>query len=286
MCKTLSFIALIILLLGSSALAQAKRKPRVAPKQKPVPVETTTTEIKTETPAVSAPAKKNERTENAQMQMPDATAPQKKNNNRGENAVNNSPAATPFAYEFSQPQFVISKVVIEHDANGKGKITFEKQNVGEPVSDPLEISAKSLENIKRLWTELNFLDSTEDYQSTKYKYPHLGVMKLRQEQNSKKREATFDWTENKLAKDLTDEYKKLTEQFIWLFEMNLARENQPLSAPQLVDRFESLLRRNQISDPQQMLPYLREVSDDERLPLIARNHTAKLIKNIEKQKEK
>lgn len=280
-------LALAIATLSVTADAQAKRKPR--PKVKPKTVQTQTApEVKTETvteTVVPPPAKKNERAETAQSQTTDNTAPQKKNNVRGATAKTTVAVAMPFAYEFSQPQFVVNKVVIEHDANGTGKITFEKMNVGEPITDPVEIAPKALEKIKGLWNELNFLDSTEDYQSAKYKYPHLGVMKLRQQNGDKKREATFDWTENKAAKDLTDEYKKLTEQFIWLFDMNLARENQPLNAPRLVDALESLLRRNLISDPKQMLPYLREVADDERIPLVARNQAGRIAQRIEKQKE-
>jgi hypothetical protein len=35
-----------------------------------------------------------------------------------------------------------------------------------------------------------------------------------------------------------------------------------------------------------MIPFLKELSDDERIPLISRNHAAKLIKQIEKTVEK
>lgn len=281
--KKFGFILIALLFAFSlSASAQTKRKPR----SKTTPPKTTPPKVaedKIETPAVETPPKKNER---ADAVPSENTIPPKKNNSRETTKTNQpAPAPMPFVYEFKQPQFQVTSVVIEHDANGKGKITFQKQDLNEPLTDPIEISAARLEKIKNLWNELNFLDSTENYQSPEHDYAHLGTMKLRRQEGERRREAEFNWTENKIARELTDEYKKLTEQFVWIFDMNLSRENQPLNSPQLVDRLESLLNRQMISDPKQMLPFLRQVSDDERLPLIARNHTSKLIQKIEKQKE-
>jgi uncharacterized protein (UPF0147 family) len=53
-----------------------------------------------------------------------------------------------------------------------------------------------------------------------------------------------------------------------------------------MDRLDSLLKRDEISDPSQMLPLLKELSNDERIPLIARNKAARIIKEIEKKAEK
>jgi hypothetical protein len=61
-----------------------------------------------------------------------------------------------------------------------------------------------------------------------------------------------------------------------------ARENQPLNAPKLMEQLESLLNRNELSDPYQLVPLLREITTDERLPLIARNHAGRLLKRIQK----
>ena len=66
--------------------------------------------------------------------------------------------------------------------------------------------------------------------------------------------------------------------------MNVARVNRPLDAPNLVDAVDSYYKRNELSDPVQMIPYLKEVSLDERIPLIARNHATRLIGQIEKER--
>ncbi|MEP6925134.1 MAG: hypothetical protein ABI954_11765 [Pyrinomonadaceae bacterium] len=282
----------ILSVLTVTAVAQTRRKPR----PKSVPKAATTTQTATPSAEVAGdealtsikvPAKKNERAENSMpTESNETTVPQKKNTQvNGANKANAAASQLPFNYEFAQPKFYITRVVIEHNAQGKGKITFQKQDLSDSLTDPLTISDKVLEKIQNLWTKLNLIESTENYQSPERNYAHLGTMKLRRWQGDMVREVEFNWTENQTVKDLTDEYKKLTEQYLWIFDMNVARENQPLNSPQLADRLNSLLNRNQISDPKQMLAYLHEVVDDERLPLIARNHTTKLIQRIEKLKE-
>jgi hypothetical protein len=43
-----------------------------------------------------------------------------------------------------------------------------------------------------------------------------------------------------------------------------------------------MMKRNAISDPQQLLPLLKDLTTDERIPLIARNHAQRLIQKIQK----
>jgi len=66
-------------------------------------------------------------------------------------------------------------------------------------------------------------------------------------------------------------------------DIAVARESQPLNAPKLMEEFETQLRRNGLSDPLQMVPLLEDISTDEHLPLIARNHALRLLKKINKK---
>ena len=36
--------------------------------------------------------------------------------------------AVKYTYEFSQPKFFVKHIVLEHDANGRGTVTFERLN--------------------------------------------------------------------------------------------------------------------------------------------------------------
>lgn len=208
-----------------------------------------------------------------------------KHNTRPEIVASSAPIAsdkkTLYSYEFNQPEFFIRHIVIEHGADGRGRITFEKKNEETPVVEPIELSASSLARIAALWESLRFLESQEDYQANR-QFAHLGTMRLKMEQDSRKRTAEFNWTNNKEAGALAREYRRVGDQAILVFDISIARESQPLNMPKLMEQFEGMLRRDDLSDPNQLIPLLKEISTDEHVPLIARNHALRLIKKIEK----
>ncbi len=267
-------LALLLVFASQFVFAQ-KRKPTAAPKKAPA-----STQTKTETPEIvptaEPPAKKNERPEGTQDRV----------NNRSAAAgpVTEKSIVPAYHYEFTQPEFVISKIIIEHDEAGKGKISFTKKGYDDLISDPIQLSDKTLAKVNEILGALNFLASNENYQYEK-DFSHLGTIIFRLTRDGKTRSATFNWTQNKDAKLLMDEYRKISNQFIWMFDILLARENQPLESPHLMDSLASMIRRNEISDPKQMAPFLRSLVNDERMPLIARNHAGKLVKQLEKEKK-
>jgi len=98
----------------------------------------------------------------------------------------------------------------------------------------------------------------------------------------RKRIAQFNWSSNSTAQSLTQEYRRVADQAIFVFDISVARENQPLNAPTLMSQLESLYRRNGLSDPKQLVPLLKELRTDEHIPLIARNQADRLLKKIDK----
>jgi hypothetical protein len=186
-----------------------------------------------------------------------------------------------YVYEFQQPQFYIRHIIIKHDATGHGEISFERQGDTEPLVDPLELSESARTRIIGLWEALRFLDSSENYQ-TERQYPHLGTMKLKMKRGTQERVAEFNWTNDPNAKALTDEYRRASNQAIFVFDITVARQNQPLDSPKILDRLDNYISRNEISDPHQLIPLLRELNTDERLPLLARNHAERILKKLEK----
>ena len=267
--------ALLLLAIASvlPTFAQTrKRKP--APKKTTVP-----TQPKVVKQSVPPPTKKNER-------PVEATDDQSQERPNKRPSANTGTRADTFIvthhYEFSQPEFTISKILIEHDESGKGKLSFMKKGYDELVSDPIQVSSKTLERINGALNALNFLASNENYQYEK-DFSHLGTVIFRLTRDDKTRKTTFNWTQNKDAKLLMDEYRKIGNQFIWMFDISVSRENQPLESPKLMDSLESMIRRNEISDPNQMVQFLQTLVNDERIPLIARNHAGKIVKQVEKE---
>lgn len=225
-------------------------------------------------PNVAAQSKVNERGQEPAPASPSASPAQRRQENK-------KPAdTTRYFYEFTQPDFFVRHIVIEHDAAGRGKITFERKGEETSVEEPVELSMGALGRVLGAWTELRFLESTENYQADK-QFPHLGTMRLKMERDAQKRTAEFNWTNNKTAFLLANEYRRVADQAILIFDISVARQTQPLATPKLMDEFEMQVKRNGLSDPQQMVPLLNDISTDEHLPLIARNHALRLIKKLE-----
>jgi hypothetical protein len=266
--RTTFFIA-VILIIASVADAQTRRRTRTKTTK---PAATST--VPAPTPSVSP--------EEPALKQPEPKRNERPAETRTAAAVLQKIEPTYF-YDFSQPEFQISRIAIEHDDRGRGTITFTKKPFAETISDPLQVSSAALERIDAAYAALNFLASRESYQYEK-DYSHLGVSTFRLKREGRERTAVFNYTVNKDAKVLADEYRKIGNQFIWVFDITVARENQPLEAPRLLDALDALMRRNEISDPAQLLPLLNDLADDERIPLIARNHARKLAEKIGKKK--
>jgi hypothetical protein len=190
-------------------------------------------------------------------------------------------AAVRYSYEFKQPEFNVSRILIEHDAAGRGQISFVRKDSAELFTDPLEISPAALARITAAWDALKFLDSNANYQDEK-QFPHLGTMTLRMRQGTRERTAEFNWTHDEQVNALVKEYRGIGEQQLFIFDVTLARQYQPSDTIKIFKRLEILLDRKELSDIAQLVPLLRDLTTDERIPLMARNHVTRLLKKIEK----
>jgi hypothetical protein len=186
-----------------------------------------------------------------------------------------------YVYEFEQPDFIIYHIRIEHDAAGRGRILFERRTDAEPITEPFQLSEAALGRVSALWKALNFLDSNAVYQSPKA-LPNIGTTRLRMTHGGRERTAEFNYSHDRDASALANEYRRAADQVMFVFEIEVARESQPLNAPKLMSRLDVMITRGGLSDAQQLIPLLRELNTDERLPLIARNHAGRLLKKLEK----
>lgn len=256
-------ISLFLLLLGSLSNAQTKKtkkaaKPKSAPAATPKPAPEPPAEI---------PVKRNERPANEKA-----------------NSRNGAPVYSPvYFYEFTRPGFLYERIMIEHDEVGKGKISFLKDGFDEMINDPIQLSPVTMKNLTDTFASLNFLASNENYQ-TERDHSNMGNVSITVKKQGRERTAKYNWSENKQAKFLMDEYRRIANEYTWKFEIALARENQPLMSPDLMNKLDSYIKQKEISDPMHLLTLLTELSTDERLPLIARDHAERLVKQIEKAK--
>jgi hypothetical protein len=261
-----TFLTIVLCLAAFAFAVEAQSTRRIVRTASPKPAATPGAAVADPTPTPSA--KRNERPQNG-----------------GDGSAKSKAAFTPsFIYEFDQPNFDVSHVVIQHDESGNGKISFMKRGLDAPESEPISLTKVTMDKIKSALAALNFLDSTEVYQTAR-DYSHMGNVSITYRKEGHERTAKYNWTDNKDAKALMDEYRRISNQYVWQFDMSVSRENQPLNAPSLMDALDSYFRRGEISDPPQMIPLLKELSNDERIPLIARNHATRLVEKIEKEKK-
>lgn len=192
-----------------------------------------------------------------------------------------APTSVSYSYEFNQPNFNIRRIVIRHDAEGRGQVSFARKDSEELFTDPLQISPVALARILAAWEALKFLDSDTNYQDEK-QFPHLGTMTLAMKHGTRERKAEFNWTHDVAVNALVKEYRGIGEQQLFIFDVTLARQYQPSDTVKIFKRLESLLGRDELSDTAPLIPVLRDLSTDERIPLMARNHATRLLKKIEK----
>ncbi len=256
----------LALILATPALLFGQRRKAVTTKPVPTPV------------ATPAPTPKA-----TPQPTPDAI---KKNGRPSEVRANSAATGyTPvYVYTFDRPGFAYSSIRIEHDEDGRGRIWFKPDKEDQPFDDPLELSPGTLTLLKNAFTELNFLDSTEEYQFAGHDFSNMGNLTITLKRGGKTRTVKYNWTENQAAKVLMDTYRGIADEATWKFEMTSARANQPLLTPGLADTIDDLIKRGEIPDPAHLLTYLRELALDERLPLIARNHLTRVADRIEKAK--
>ena len=97
---------------------------------------------------------------------------------------------------FHSPIFVYSKLLIEHDAQGKGKISFFKQGLDEPISDPLQLSAVTMEKLENAFQAVDYFAAGENYQYEK-DYSHLGNIVIKVNKDGQLRSTKFNYTTDK-----------------------------------------------------------------------------------------
>lgn len=189
---------------------------------------------------------------------------------------------TRFYYQFENERFTTPLQEVEIDGAGHGTFRFKRKDSDEIVND-LDLSPALLSQIQLLFSDLNFLESNEDYQHKK-DFSHLGTVTIAMSRDGKERTVKFNYTDNAAMGRLRELFQNLTTQETRVFEMETVRSNDPISTPAQLRMLESELRSKHIADPNRFVPILKDIKLDEGVPLIARNHAERLLQSIRKGK--
>ena len=114
----------------------------------------------------------------------------------------------------------------------------------------------------------------------------MGWMTLVARLGARERTTRFNYTHNVEIKELADIFHALATQEIHLFDIENARQYQPLDLPKQLDVLESSLRLGRLAEPERVLAALEDIAGDNTGTLIARNHAKRMINEIKKGKYK
>lgn len=191
-------------------------------------------------------------------------------------------ADTKFHYLFENEKFTTPRIELEFGADGKGEFRFKKKE-SEEISNKLQVTSTVLVQINFLLAELNYLDSNENYQHKK-DFSHLGTITIDVAKEGKQRKVHFNYTDNPAMNKLANIFRNLATQETRIFEIETIRQSDPISTPAQLRFLDSELRSKNIADPERFVALLQDIKMDEGVPLIARNHAERLLKEIKKPK--
>jgi len=187
-------------------------------------------------------------------------------------------------YRFTNERFDITMAELDFDESGRGRFRFRKNESDQDIENPIALSANTVRQVITILDQLSFLTSGEEYQYEK-QFPHMGTHTIRVRQGNRQREVSFNYTRHPLMEKLQLLLFSIRNQEERYFNLDLARHHYPLDTPQQLRILQNEMKSKRIAEPERFLPILREMSLDEHLPLIARNHAQRLIKEIEKNKK-
>ena len=191
-------------------------------------------------------------------------------------------ADTKFHYLFENEKFTTPRIELEFGADGKGEFRFKKKESDE-ISNNLQVTSTVLVQINFLLAELNYLDSRESYQHKK-DFSHLGTITIDVAREGKQRKVQFNYTDNPAMMKLANIFRNLATQETRIFEIETIRQSDPISTPAQLRFLDNELRSKNIADPERFVALLQDIKMDEGVPLIARNHAERLLKEIRKPK--
>ncbi len=186
-----------------------------------------------------------------------------------------------YSFRFENTRFYIPIIAIDLDAYGSGGIKFKRGESDDLIEIAVKLQPATLARIGWLIDSAKFFESDVDYQSKK-DFSHLGWMTIAARRGGRSRTARFNWTTNAAIGELSELFRGISTQEIDLFDIELARQHQPLDLPRQLETLENDLKLERIAEPSRLLTPLVEIVNDDTAPLIARNLAKRLVKNIEK----
>jgi hypothetical protein len=189
---------------------------------------------------------------------------------------------THVSYIFSSPNLYIVRAELEFNELGKGTYRFLKKEEEESLQLPLQLLPATVEQINRMLEEIQFLTSREEYQGDR-NHSHLGTVSLRVRRGGREREVSFNYTTNRVMRELAALLRGITSQENRVFAIDLARRHEPLALDREMQALQREVHNGWLAEPLKLLPLLQDLRSDEAVLLMARRRAEELIQKIRKK---
>src|SRR4029450_7056911 len=159
-----------------------------------------------------------------------------------------------YSYLFENDRFTTPLIEVDFDDAGRGKFHFRKKD-GQDITNELKVSSAVVSKLRVLFQEANCLGSDEDYQHKK-DFSHLGKVTIAYSNGERERKTSFNYTDNPSMNRVVEIFRNTSTQENRVFEIEVTRENDPISMPAQMRMLESELKSKQIADPHQLVSLL------------------------------
>ncbi len=187
-----------------------------------------------------------------------------------------APQEATYRYEFEQPNFPVTHIVVVLDAAGRGSLEYSEKDTPEPVRVPITLRSESLVRLQRLATQVAGLPPVPPSD----KHANLGLSKLTLLVNGAPVSIAFTYTQQPAVAELGRFFRGLVTQHQRINQIETARRYQPLDMPQLLSHLEADLNAQRIAEPTALADLLASLANDLRLSLIARNQARRLYTRV------
>jgi hypothetical protein len=143
------------------------------------------------------------------------------------------------------------------------------------------LKPSTVDSLISLFQQADFLNESKGFVSGR-KVANMGMKTIRFESGSKRREVTFNYTEDKTLQQIVNFFENLCQQEQSLFEMDLALKYDRLGIPKKLDELERNLSAKRIVAPERFAPILERIYQDESLINYSRTEAKKILSKIDR----
>jgi hypothetical protein len=193
-------------------------------------------------------------------------------------AENSSPLR--FTWQKNIQRGTVETYGLELNEKGVGKFHFKKREE-DLIELGFMLKQSTVESLLSMFTQADFLNESINFVSSR-KVADMGMKTICFENGSRKREVTFNYTENRNLQEIVNFFENLCQQEKSLSAIDLALKYDRLGIPKKLDELERNLAAKRIVAPERFAPVLERIYRDESLMNLARTEAKKILSQIEK----